>query len=99
MTPQSAALGPAVQATFPSTPQSGSFDAAFQGNVFQRADALISMGGLNMSRTGTMNSVSTASLNSMNSTLSHDSVMTPSSALSPSGHLPFRLNNGSKAGF
>lgn len=99
MTPQSAALGPAVQATFPSTPQSGSFDAAFAGNVFQRADALISMGGLNMSRTGTMNSVSTASLNSMNSTLSHDSVMTPSSALSPGGHLPFRLNNGSKAGF
>ena len=99
MTPQSAALGPAVQATVPSTPQSASFAAAFSGNVFERADALISMGGLSMSRTGTMNSTSTASLNSINSTLSsHDGIMTPSSALSP-GPLPFRLNNGSKVGF
>ncbi|KAK5656264.1 hypothetical protein OQA88_5027 [Cercophora sp. LCS_1] len=100
MTPQSAALGPAVQATVPSTPQSGSFAAAFTGNVFERADALISMGGL--SRTGTMNSTSTASLNSISSTLSsHDGVLTPSSALSPGpmGPLAFRLNNGSKVGF
>jgi len=81
MTPQSAALGPAVQATVPSTPQSASFAAAFTGNVFERADALISMGGLSMhlgshgggyhshanSRSGTMNSNSTASLNSINS--------------------------------
>jgi len=103
MTPQSAALGPAVQATVPSTPQSASFAAAFTGNVFERADALISMGGLSMaSRTGTMNSTSTASLNSMNSTLSsHDGILTPSSALSPGpmGPLAFRLNNGSKVGF
>ena len=105
MTPQSAALGPAVQATVPSTPQSASFAAAFTGNVFERADALISMGGLSMSsRTHTMNSTSTASLNSINSTLSsHDGVLTPSSALSPGpgsiGHLPFRLNNGSKVAF
>lgn len=41
MTPQSAALGPAVQATVPSTPQSGSFAGAFSGGVFERADALI----------------------------------------------------------
>ncbi|OIW27281.1 hypothetical protein CONLIGDRAFT_645565 [Coniochaeta ligniaria NRRL 30616] len=46
MTPQSAALGPAVQATVPSTPQSGSFSSAFNGGVFERADALIAnMGG------------------------------------------------------
>ncbi len=105
MTPQSAALGPAVQATVPSTPQSASFAAAFTGNVFERADALISMGGLSMSRTGTMNSASTASLNSISSTLSsHDGAITPSSALSPGqgpmgGPLPFRLNNGSKVAF
>lgn len=46
MTPQSAALGPAVQATVPSTPQSANFAAAFNGGVFERADALMaSMGG------------------------------------------------------
>ncbi|CAI4211858.1 unnamed protein product [Parascedosporium putredinis] len=57
MTPQSAALGPAAQATIPSTPQSASFSSAFSGNVFERADALISYGGLAMpSRTGTMTS-------------------------------------------
>ncbi|KAK4455772.1 leucine-rich repeat-containing protein sog2 [Podospora aff. communis PSN243] len=98
MTPQSAALGPAVQATV-ATPQSASFSAAFTGNVFERADALIAMGGLSMSRTGTMNSTSTASLNSISSTLSsHDGILTPSSALSPVP-LPFRLNNGSKVAF
>ncbi|KAK3387494.1 RAM signaling pathway protein-domain-containing protein [Podospora didyma] len=110
MTPQSAALGPAVQATVPSTPQSASFAAAFNGNVFERADHLISMGGLSMSsnhsmsRSGTMNSTSTASLNSISSTLSsQDGIMTPSSALSPGpgplGPLPFRLNSGGKVGF
>lgn len=41
MTPQSAALGPAVQATVPSTPQSASFQGAFHGSVFDRADALM----------------------------------------------------------
>ncbi|KAJ9142309.1 RAM signaling pathway protein [Coniochaeta hoffmannii] len=46
MTPQSAALGPAVQATVPSTPQSANFAAAFNGGVFERADALMaSLGG------------------------------------------------------
>ena len=106
MTPQSAALGPAVQATVPSTPQSASFASAFNGNVFERADALISMGGISMSRTGTMNSNSTASLNSISSALSaQDGTMTPSSTLSPSSvtgplaPLPFRLNNGSKVAF
>ncbi|KFY87477.1 hypothetical protein V498_07148, partial [Pseudogymnoascus sp. VKM F-4517 (FW-2822)] len=46
MTPASAALGPAVQATVPSAPQSAGYNTAmFQGNVFERADALLSMGG------------------------------------------------------
>ncbi|KAK3941764.1 RAM signaling pathway protein-domain-containing protein [Diplogelasinospora grovesii] len=95
MTPQSAALGPAVQATVPSTPQSASFQGMFNGNVFERADTLIQGGGLNMSRSGTMNSgTSTASLNSISSTLSSQEPMTPASAhvLSPLGPgVPFRL--------
>ncbi|KFY61848.1 hypothetical protein V496_04834, partial [Pseudogymnoascus sp. VKM F-4515 (FW-2607)] len=42
MTPASAALGPAVQATVPSAPQSAGYNTAmFQGNVFERADALL----------------------------------------------------------
>ncbi|KAK4148432.1 RAM signaling pathway protein-domain-containing protein [Chaetomidium leptoderma] len=119
MTPQSAALGPAVQATVPSTPHSASFSLAFSG-VFERdrSDTLLSsMGGggggggsggggfgHGMSRSGTMNSSSTASLttsslNSMSSIgSSRDGVVTPSSALSPGpgslGPLPFRLNGG-----
>ncbi|KAK4122802.1 hypothetical protein N657DRAFT_691273 [Parathielavia appendiculata] len=124
MTPQSAALGPAVQATVPSTPQSASFSLAFSG-VFERdrSDTMLSSmgggggggasmgggtgfggGGGAMSRTGTMNSSSTASLttaslNSMSSVgSSHDGIVTPSSALSPGagplGMLPFRLNGG-----
>lgn len=44
-TPLSAALGPAAQATVPSTPASASanFDRSFQGDVFQRADSLLSL--------------------------------------------------------
>lgn len=43
-TPLSAALGPAAQATVPSTPASASsLDRSFQGDVFQRADSLLSM--------------------------------------------------------
>ncbi|KAL2104671.1 hypothetical protein VUR80DRAFT_9902 [Thermomyces stellatus] len=77
VTPQSAALGPAVQATVPSTPQSASF-SVLSGNVFERADALLNYGGLSMgmgmgmgSRTGTM---STSGNSSLSSTLSsaHD---------------------------
>lgn len=59
MTPASAALGPAVQATVPSAPQSAGYNTAmFQGNVFERADALLSMGGSSAfsSRAGTMTS-------------------------------------------
>ncbi|KAL1898865.1 RAM signaling network component [Sporothrix stenoceras] len=110
MTPQSAALGPAVQATVPSTPQSASFNNVFSGNLFERADTLISSGGISMSsRTGTFssnsNSGSSSGLNSISSTLSTahpaDGSMTPSSMLSPGplGPLPFRLNNGNKVAF
>jgi RAM signalling pathway protein len=42
-TPLSAALGPAVQATIPSTPASAYTDRFFAGDVFQRADTLLSM--------------------------------------------------------
>ena len=43
-TPLSAALGPAAQATVPSTPgTSASLDRSFQGDVFQRADSLLNM--------------------------------------------------------
>ncbi|CAK7204583.1 RAM signaling network component [Sporothrix eucalyptigena] len=104
MTPQSAALGPAVQATVPSTPQSASFNSVFSGNLFERADTLISSGGISMSRTATFSSASGSSgLNSISSTLSAhaDGSMTPSSMLSPGplGPLPFRLNNGNRVAF
>lgn len=42
-TPLSAALGTAVQATVPSTPASLYGDSFFKGDVFQRADSLLSM--------------------------------------------------------
>lgn len=105
VTPQSAALGPAVQATVPSTPQSANFDRAFSGNVFERADALISMGGISMSRTGTMNSTSTASLNSITSMpAGYEDRYGPASSaiLSPNGEpgpASFRRNGGAKPSF
>ncbi|GAW13125.1 hypothetical protein ANO14919_025030 [Xylariales sp. No.14919] len=101
MTPQSAALGPAVQATVPSTPQSGSFANVFSGNVFERADALISMGGLNMSRTNTMNSTSTVSLNSISSITSAGDERQGPSKLSPNvtSAATYRLNGGNKPAF
>jgi hypothetical protein len=97
MTPQSAALGPAVQATVPSTPQSASFNSIFNGNVFERAEALIQMGGISMpSRTGTMTSSSAyGSISSM----SGDGTITPSSVISPASlvSMPMRLNGGKVA--
>ena len=42
-TPLSAALGPAAQATVPSTPASAYGDQFFAGNVFQRADSFLRM--------------------------------------------------------
>ena len=99
MTPQSAALGPAVQATVPSTPQSASFASAFSGNVFERADALMALGGYPFSRTGTMNSTST-SMSSVTS--NHDDRSGPANMFSPNGstgHIPLRLNGGVKPAF
>ncbi|KAL1960217.1 hypothetical protein VTO42DRAFT_8760 [Malbranchea cinnamomea] len=43
VTPLGAALGAAAQATVPSTPASASSDRFFAGDVFQRADSLLSM--------------------------------------------------------
>lgn len=85
MTPQSAALGPAVQATVPSTPQSASYNAMFSGNVFERAEALLSMNGGSVlsSRAGTMTSV----LGGAN-----DGMMTPASMLSPMNSINLRFN-------
>src|SRR5450432_3436029 len=57
MTPASAALGPAVQATVPSTPQSAPYNPMWSRDVFERADALLSMkSSINTFRTGTMSS-------------------------------------------
>ncbi|KAL3427653.1 cell morphogenesis protein [Phlyctema vagabunda] len=87
MTPQSAALGPAVQATVPSTPQSGSFSTVFNGNVFERADTLLSLNSNTLgSRTGTMSS-----------TLgSNDGTFTPASILSPMNPMNSRYNYNAK---
>ncbi|TWU74886.1 RAM signaling network component [Metarhizium rileyi] len=97
MTPQSVALGPAMQATVSTTPHSASFAAAFQGNVFDRADALMANPGISMSRSGTIsrghsgfNSLS--SISSMSSD-GYSSMSTPFSP--PNGGLGFpRLNGG-----
>lgn len=81
LTPQTAALGPAAQATVP-TPQSAifppqPFNKVFNGNFFERADTYLAMSGSSSalsSRTATMNS-------SFGST---DSFMAPS-LVSPAG--------------
>lgn len=88
ITPQSAALGPAMQATVSTTPHSASFAAAFQGNVFDRADALMANPGISMSRSGTMQRGhsgfnSQSSISSMSSD-GNSSISTP---FSPSGGL------------
>ena len=90
MTPASAALGPAVQATVPSTPQSASYNAMFSGNVFERADALLSMtSSTNSYRTGTMSSA-------FGST---DGSMGPPSVLSPMNSINSRYNGNGKVTF
>ncbi|ATY59151.1 RAM signaling SOG2 [Cordyceps militaris] len=80
ITPQSAALGPAMQATVPVTPQSASFARAFHGNVFDRADALIANPGISMSRSGPMSRghSNLSSLSSISS-ISSDGAPTPPS--------------------
>ena len=92
MTPQSAALGPAVQATVPSTPQSAAYNAMFSGNVFERADAYLSMnGGSTMSsRNGTMTSAVLGP---------NDGSMTPTSIWSPVNSSNSRSNGGGKMAF
>lgn len=97
ITPQSAALGPAMQATV-ATPQSGSFAAAFHGNVFDRAETLMANPGISMSRNGNM-SRGHSGFNSLSSisSMSSDGVPTPSSSFSSNGQMgpvPFRLNGG-----
>lgn len=88
MTPQSAALGPAVQATVPSTPQSGSYNAMFSGNVFERADALLSM-----------NSISAASSRAGTMTSNHDGMMPNSSTISPLNSMNSRFNSSGRVAF
>ncbi|KAI1343907.1 RAM signaling pathway protein [Xylariaceae sp. FL0016] len=96
MTPQSAALGPAVQATVPSTPQSASFAGAFSGNVFERADALINMGGLSMSRTSTMNSISSVSMSNGEDRYGSNTMLSPNGNM---GTGSYRMNGASKPAF
>jgi hypothetical protein len=98
ITPQSAALGPAMQATIATTPHSASFAAAFHGNVFDRADALMANPGISMSRSGTMsrghsgfNSLS--SISSMSSD-GNSSISTPFSP--PTVGLGFSRPNGGR---
>lgn len=101
ITPQSAALGPAMQATVPTTPQSSSFAAAFHGNVFDRAGALMANGGISMGRNGGlakghMGYSSLSSLSSMSSDEGiHSGVLGTHGPLGPA---PLRLN-GVKGGF
>ncbi|KAG8423257.1 RAM signaling network component [Metarhizium acridum] len=97
ITPQSAALGPAMQATVSTTPHSASFAAAFHGNVFDRADALMANPGISMSRSGTM-SRGHSGFNSLSSisSMSSDGISSISTPFSPpNGGLGLsRLNGG-----
>ena len=98
ITPQSAALGPAMQATQPSTPQSASLESAFQGNVFDRAGALMANPGIFMPRGRTMTRGHSGfnSLSSISS-MSSDGTNNVTSPFSPNGsgaHGPGRPNGG-----
>ncbi|KAG6042216.1 hypothetical protein E4U41_002559 [Claviceps citrina] len=97
ITPQSAALGPALQATVSTTPHSASFAAAFQGNVFDRADALMANPGISMSRSRTLNKGHSGfnSLSSISS-MSSDGNSTASSSFSPNAGLGLARLNGSR---
>ncbi|KAL6855279.1 RAM signaling network component [Amphichorda felina] len=102
ITPQSAALGPAMQATVPKTPQNTSFAAAFQGNVFDRADALMANPGISMSRPG-MPRKGHSNLSSFSSisSLSSEGGNGPSSNTSPNAGMgPGKpRNNGGRSAF
>ncbi|KAM5377378.1 hypothetical protein ACJZ2D_005059 [Fusarium nematophilum] len=103
ITPQSAALGPALQATVPTTPQSGSFAAAFHGNVFDRADALMANPGISMGRNGGIGKghMGFSSLSSLSSLSSDEGMHSSSSSVfgshGPLGPVPLRLNGGKVA--
>jgi hypothetical protein len=86
MTPASAALGPAVQATVPSVQQNNTNSMLSSNALFnERADALLSMtSSFNYSRTNTMSSMLG----------SPDGTMTPNSMLSPQNGMPSRYANG-----
>ncbi|KAG6090657.1 hypothetical protein E4U30_004921 [Claviceps sp. LM220 group G6] len=98
ITPQSAALGPALQATVSTTPHSASFAAAFHGNVFDRADALIANPGISMSRNGASykGHVGFNSLSSISSMSSSDGNNTASSSFSPKTGLGLAQMHGSR---
>jgi hypothetical protein len=104
ITPQSAALGPAMQATVPKFTRNNSFAAAFQGNVFDRADALMANPGISMSRPGIpRRGGGHSGLNSFSSvsSMTSDGGGGPPFAVSPSpsmGQAPPRINGG-RAGF
>ncbi|KAJ4016608.1 RAM signaling network component [Fusarium irregulare] len=96
ITPQSAALGPAMQATVPTTPQSSSFAAAFHGNVFDRADALMANPGISMGRSGGFGKghMGFSSLSSLSSMSSDEGILPTHGPLGP---VPLRLNGGKVA--
>ncbi|KAL2073227.1 hypothetical protein VTL71DRAFT_10551 [Oculimacula yallundae] len=89
MTPQIAALGPAVQATVPSTPQGASYNGIFNGNVFDRADTLLSMNGSSVSSRN----------NTMTSNYTTDGTSTPASIISPMNSFGSRFNGNGKLAF
>ena len=87
-----------MQATVPTTPQNGAFAAAFHGNVFDRADALMANPGISMGRPvrGHLGFSSLSSISSMSSDDGiHSSVLGPQGPLGPT---PMRLN-GSRVAF
>lgn len=98
ITPQSAALGPAMQATVPRTPRNDSFASAFHGNVFDRADALMANPGKSMTRP-TMPRKGHSNLSSMSSvsSLSSEGGNGPSSMSPSMSNGPFRTNGGRSA--
>ncbi|QUC16393.1 uncharacterized protein UV8b_00634 [Ustilaginoidea virens] len=97
ITPQTAALGPAMQATVHSMPHSTSFAAAFQGNVFDRADALMANPGISMSRSGTITRGHSGfnSLSSISS-MSSDGNSSTSTTFSPNGGLGLAKPTGGR---
>ncbi|PTD11631.1 Leucine-rich repeat-containing protein sog2 [Fusarium culmorum] len=96
ITPQSAALGPAMQATVPTTPSNSSFAAAFHGNVFDRADALMANPGISMGRNGAFGKghMGFSSLSSLSSMSSDEGILPTHGPLGP---VPLRLNGGKVA--